>query len=137
MITKTIAYTDYEGKQREETHYFHLSKFEATEILLTLPEGVAEELNNVKDANDVNEDAAKKLLDKIGNQGIIDFLKKIVLKSYGIKNPDDTRRFIKSDKISEEFAQTGAYDELMYSMVTNSDEAAAFINGLVLPYANK
>ena len=61
---------------------------------------------------------------------IVDIFKKLLLKAYGKKSPDG-RRFIKSDEISQEFAQTEAYSEMYVELATDADAAAAFVNGII------
>ncbi len=91
MITRTIAYTDFDGNHRKEKVYFNLTQFEATEIAMEMPDGIVEEINDGD-----RRTTALHLVEKLGGKGVIDFIKKIVLKSYGIKSTD-LRRIIKSD----------------------------------------
>lgn len=70
------------------------------------------------------------LIEKLGNKGVMDFIKKIVLKSYGVKSPDG-RRFIKSEELTTEFTQTPAFSEFMIKLLTDDNEASSFINGVI------
>ena len=90
MITRTIPYTDYNGIQRKEKFYFDLTQFEATEIAVELPDGIIEELS--EDGTNQQQTAIH-LMEKLGRKGVMDFIKKMVLKSYGVKSTDG-RRFI-------------------------------------------
>ena len=54
----------------------------------------------------------------------------IDLKSYGEKSADG-RRFVKSEKLSEEFSQTNAYSQLFMKLATDDKAAVAFINGIM------
>ena len=129
MITRTIDYTDYNGMQRKEKFYFHLSQFEATEIAMDLPDGVVEELSE-EDTNENRQATAIHLIEKLGGKGVMEFIKTIVLKSYGQKSPDG-RRFIKSKELSEEFSQTPAFSSFMMRLMTDDKEASSFINGVI------
>lgn len=130
MITRTIPYVDYNGMQRKEKFYFDLSQFEATEIAMELPDGIIEELReDGADSTDQNT-VAIHLFEKLGNKGVMDFIKKIVLKSYGVKSPDG-RRFIKSEELSREFSQTPAFSAFMMKLMTDDTEASSFINGVI------
>ena len=130
MITRTIPYVDYNGMQRKEKFYFDLSQFEATEIAMELPDGIVEELKeDGADATDQNT-VAMHLFEKLGNKGVMDFIKKIVLKSYGVKSPDG-RRFVKSEELSTEFSQTPAFSAFMMMLLTDDAEASSFINGVI------
>lgn len=127
MITKTIAYTDFNGNPRKETVYFNLTQFEATEIAMEMPDGIVEE---IKDGD--NTTTALHLVEKLGNKGVVDFIKNIVLKSYGIKSQDG-RRIIKSDDISKEFAETPMFSQLMMDLMTNEQAASDFITAVIPP----
>lgn len=129
MIKKTVSYPDFDGNTRTEDLYFNLTKFEATEFALDLPDEITEEVK--KDHIDPNNtEAVANILSKLGGKGIIEFIKKLVLKSYGIKS-EDGRRFEKSEKLSEEFSQTMAFDTLMMELLTDDEEASRFINGVI------
>ena len=56
--------------------------------------------------------------------------KDLVLRAYGVKS-DDGRRFIKSEELKNDFAQTEAYSILFMELATDSDKAAEFVNGIV------
>jgi hypothetical protein len=116
MLKKVITYTDYNGNERTESFYFNLTKAELTEMELTTEGGLAEMIQNIIDAQDT--------------PAIIKIFKDLVLKSYGEKSADG-RRFIKSDELKEGFAQTEAYSNLFMELATDSDAAAAFVNGIL------
>ena len=61
---------------------------------------------------------------------IVKIFKELVLKAYGIKSPDG-KRFIKSEELATEFAQTEAYSQLFMELATDADAASAFVNGIV------
>lgn len=116
MLAKTISYTDYNGNAREEVFYFNLSKAELTEWDLRAPKGLKAMLQELAVSGD--------------HEKIVDTFKEILFKSYGIPS-EDGRRFIKSDKISEEFAQTEAYSELFMEITSGTEAMTAFINGII------
>lgn len=116
MLKKTIKYTDFNGVERSEDFYFNLTKAEIMEMEMGTTGGLSEMINKVIAAKDV--------------PTIIKMFKDLVLKAYGVKS-DDGRRFIKNDAIRDEFAQTEAYSELFMELATDSDKAAAFVNGIV------
>lgn len=127
MITKTVSYTDFDGNQRKEKIYFNLTQFEATEIAMEMPDGIIEE---IEDGDQTR--TALHLVEKLGGKGVVDFIKKIVLKAYGIKSPDG-RRFMKSEEISREFSETPMFSQLMISLMTNEKEASDFITAVIPP----
>jgi hypothetical protein len=116
MLKKTIKYTDYNGVERTEDFYFNLSKAELTEMEMSVQGGFAEKINRIVAAEDA--------------PSIIETFKDLILKSYGEKS-EDGKRFIKSKELSEIFAQTEAYSELFMELATDSEAAAAFVNGIV------
>lgn len=116
MLKKTIKWTDFNGAEREEDFYFNLTKAEIMEMQMSTTGGLAEMINRVVAAQD--------------GPAIIKIFKDLVLKAYG-KKSDDGRRFIKSDEIADEFAQTEAYSILFMELATNADSAADFVNGIV------
>ncbi len=78
--------------------------------------GYAEMLQNIIDAKD--------------QVALIRTFKKIILKAYGVKSPDG-REFIKSKKISKKFSQTEAFNMLYMELVTDTDAAIQFVNGIM------
>lgn len=116
MIKKTITYTDYNGNERTEDHYFNLSKAEVMEMEMSTTGGLAEMIQRVVAAQD--------------QPAIIKIFKDLILKAYGEKSADG-KRFIKSEEISTAFSQTEAYSQLFMELATNADAAAKFVNGIV------
>ena len=97
MLKKTIKYTDYNGVERTEDFYFNLNKAEIMEMQLTTVGGLDAYLKKIISAQDM--------------PTLMRIFKDLVLKSYGVKS-DDGRRFIKNEKLREEFEQTEAYSIL-------------------------
>jgi hypothetical protein len=116
MLKKTIQYVDYNGVERKEDFYFNLSKAEVTEMELSVDGGLANMLEQIVNSKD--------------NKRIVELFKKIILKAYGEKSPDG-RRFMKSEEISQAFAETEAYSELFIALAMNAEEAANFIEGIL------
>ncbi len=116
MLKKTIKFTDYNGVERTEDHYFNLTEAEIMEMEMSVNGGLTEMINRIVSAQDA--------------PSIIKMFKELILKAYG-KKSDDGRRFIKSDELRDEFAQTEAYSILFMELATDADAAAAFVNGIV------
>lgn len=119
MLKKTIIYIDFNGNKRTEDFYFNLTRAEVAEMEMGTTGGYAEMLKRIVSAQDT--------------PSIVRILKEFILRSYGEKSPDG-KRFIKSDELSQAFAQTEAYSELFMELGGDADAAARFING-VLPSA--
>lgn len=116
MLKKTITYTDYDGVERTEDFYFNFTEAELMEWQLVTNGGLTSYVQKIVDAKD--------------QPRLITLFKELLLKAYGIKS-DDGRRFIKSDKISEEFSQSPAYSILYMQLVTDDKLAADFVNGII------
>lgn len=122
MLKKTFTYIDYNGVERTEDHYFNLSKAELMEMELSTTGGLAEMITKIVAAQDA--------------PAIVKIFKELVLKAYGQKSADG-RRFVKSQELSNEFAQTEAYSQLFMELATDADAAAKFVNGIVPEMDNK
>lgn len=116
MLKETIKYTDYNGVERTEDFWFHLSKAELMEWEMGTTGGLTEMIKRIVDAQDA--------------PAIIKIFKELVLKAYGQKSPDG-KRFIKSEELATEFSQTDAYSQLFMELATDADKAAAFVNGIM------
>ena len=116
MYEKTITFIDYNDEERTEKFYFNLSRAETLEMQLGRKGGLAHALEMVVATKD--------------QPKIIAFFKEFVLKSYGEKS-EDGRRFMKTPEITLEFSQTEAYSNLFMELATNSESAAAFVNGVI------
>lgn len=116
MVKKTIKYTDYNGKEREEDYYFNLSKVELLEMEMSAEGGLENKIKKIVESDDKAE--------------IVKYFKEIIKKSFG-KKSEDGKRFIKNPKDFEEFEQTEAYVNLFMELATNADAGANFINGII------
>ena len=114
MLKETIKYTDYNGVERTEDFWFHLSKAELMEWEMGTTGGLTEMIKRIVDAQDA--------------PAIIKIFKELVLKAYGQKSPDG-KRFIESEELATEFSQTEAYSRRVMGRATGADEAAAVVNG--------
>ena len=116
MVVEKIKYTDFNGIEREEEFMFNLTEAEITEMELTTDGGLSDSIKKIIAAQDTPQ--------------IIKVFKMLLLKSYGEKSADG-RRFVKSEKLSEEFSQTNAYSKLFMKLATDDKAAVAFINGIM------
>ena len=116
MYKKTITYEDFNGNTRTEDFYFNLTRSELIKLEVGRDGGLDTYLQKIVDAKDAPE--------------IMDAFENIILSSYGVKS-DDGRTFKKSKEISADFANTNAYDKLYTELCTDSDAAAAFVNGIM------
>lgn len=122
MIKKTITYNDYNGNERTEDFYFHLTKAEITKMEMSTAGGLAEMIQRVVAAQD--------------QPAIIAIFEDLIQKAYGVKTPDG-RGFMKKPEFLESFVATEAYSQLFMELATDADAAAKFINGVVPADMNK
>ncbi len=116
MLKKTITFVDYNGVERTEDYFFNLNEAELTEMELSEDGGLVSTIEKI-----VKEEDGKE---------IVRLFKLLLLSAVGIKS-EDGRRFIKNDKIREEFEQTEAYSKLFVELATTADKASAFVNGIL------
>jgi len=116
MLKKTITYEDFNGQSRTEDFFFHLTKAELVELEVSEKAGFAESLKAIVEAKD--------------GALIIEQFKRIILLAYGQKS-EDGRRFIKTQELRDDFAQTEAYSQLFIELATDANAASAFITGIV------
>lgn len=116
MYKLTKKYTDFNGLEREEDFYFNFTKAELAEWQLGVTGGLSAMVEKISAAKDVPALAA--------------LFKELLLKAYGVKSADG-RRFMKSDEISADFAQTQAYSDLYMELATNDEAAIDFINRVI------
>lgn len=116
MLKKTVTYKDFNDEEVTEELFFHLSKAELIELEMSHSGGLSEALKRIIAAED--------------GKAIIAEFKNIILGAYGKKSPDG-RRFIKNQAIREEFESSEAYSTLFMELVTDTQAAIDFINGIV------
>ena len=116
MLTKKIKFDDWDGNPREETWYFNLSEAEITEWELSESGGLSKMIERISETQDV--------------PALIALYKELILKTVGKKDADG-RRFRKSEEITREFTETGAYSALYMELATEADAGAKFVNGLI------
>ena len=116
MLREQITYTDYNGRERTESFYFHLSLAEMAEMDLKKMSDILDKLNG--DANDLDATEIMKLF------------KYLILAAYGEKSPDG-KRFIKSEERRTAFSQSEAYSTLFMELLENPDKANKFFQGIL------
>lgn len=116
MLKHPITYEDYNGETVTEEFYFNITKSELVELEVEHEEGMYAWLTKITKTND--------------RKNLVAEFKKIILAAYGEKSPDG-KRFIKSEKMREEFSQTAAYNALFLQLVSEEDTAAAFVLGIM------
>lgn len=127
MVKKTITYVDpLTDQQVTEDHYFHISKADLLEMEM-------EEHNakyTSKDGQELTGMQAhlQRIVDSEDPKLVLGEFKAIVKRAYGRKVND---RFVKSPEIWAEFEGSEAYSEFLFSLLTNAEESASFVNSVV------
>lgn len=118
MFKKRITYTDFLGQERTEDHYFHLSKAEVVDWLMTDGDYT---LDKLLERLSMEHDAKK----------IMAIFDDLLSRSYGRVSLDG-RRFERGDgKYWSEFKETEAYSILFMELISDANKAAEFVNGIV------
>lgn len=111
MFKHTVAYNDFNGTERKEDLYFHLSLPEVTRIEAEIGKPIS--------------DYTQELATNMNMKELLDFLENIILNSYGQKTSDG-KSFHKSKSLRDEFEYSQAYAEVFEQMLTNPDLARKF-----------
>lgn len=117
MIEKVIKYEDFNGVEREEKFYFHISKAEMSRKEFTTQGGYAGYLERIVKEKDSTE--------------LYKIFEEIIGLAYGEKS-DDGRRLIKErngESLFKQFQETPAYDELIMELF-DAEKAAEFMKGI-------
>lgn len=111
MFKHTITYTDFNGTERTEDFYFHLSLPEVTRIEARIGNTIAEHTKMLVSQNNVKD--------------LLDFLESTILTAYG-KKTSDGKSFQKTPEIRNEFEYSQAYAELFEELLTNPELSTKF-----------
>lgn len=119
MLKRTVKYKDFNDQEVEEVVYFNLTRSELFDLALKDDGGFARYLERVSKS-----DSPGQLFTEIKN---------IILLGYGEKS-EDGKRFIKTrdgQRLSDEFVQTAAYDQLFSEFTENATEFANFVKAML------
>ena len=123
MIKKTISYVDFNGTQRNDDYYFHLSVPEATRFAARFGEqGWEAGIKKIVDSGDLRE--------------VLDLFEDIILTSYGQKSPDG-RTFVKNKEMRDNFSNSEAYAQLFEELVMSPDAMTQFAKGIGMSTAQQ
>ncbi len=118
MYSELVEYTNFNGERVKERLYFNITRTELQKQNMHTKGGLLSYLTRIIATRDQEE--------------IATYFEKIINMSYGIKS-DDGKRFEKSEKITQDFINSAAYDEIFFKLTTDEDYAAKFINGIMPP----
>lgn len=116
MIKKTVTYEDFDGNERTEDFYFHLTEQELTEWELSVDGGLSGVLSRIMNSKD--------------NKKLIEIFKDLLIRSYGVKTPDG-RGFVKNQEVLNDFIYTQAFSDIYMELATDDNAASEFVNGII------
>ena len=116
MIKKTVTYTDFDGNERTEDFYFHLTEQELAEWELSADGGLSGVLTRIINSRD--------------DKKLMEIFKDLLIRSYGVKTPDG-RGFIKNEEVLNSFKYTQAFSDIYMELATNDVAASEFVNGII------
>lgn len=117
MFKHNIEYVDFNGNERSEDFYFHLSSPEVIRLEAKMGASV--------------EDYTKTLSEQQDLSTMLSFMEDIILTSYGRKTTDG-KAFIKNQELRSEFEYSQAYAELFEDMILDHDLARRFGEGVAV-----
>lgn len=120
MLKRIIKYTDYNDVPRTQEFFFYLSKKDIQALNAKYEGGLQGQFT--------------KIINKLDMKALIETVEDLILTSYGEKSDDGTR-FVKNDKVREDFKYSAAYEKLFDELTLGDDTADKFADFLrkVLP----
>ena len=116
MLKKTITYEDYNGKERTEDFYFHMTKPKIMTLEYSVPGGLSNFIDRALKRGD--------------EKDVLDLINILIVNTYGVKS-DDGRRFIQNDEVATEFMESPAYEKFIFDVLDSVENAEAFIQGVM------
>lgn len=121
MIKKSVTYTDYNDDLVTEDFYFHASKSMLLDkvdfrmrlqVMATTLQGEKRDLTEVE------------VLD------MISIIRELIEMSYGERS-EDGKRFRQSPEIFRDFADSAAYDAMLFDLFKDTQKASEFMTGIL------
>lgn len=116
MLKKTVTYRDFNDEETTEVFFFHLSQAELVELEMSKEGGFVKAMKRVQEAGD--------------QATLVKEMKNIILMSYGQKSPDG-KKFIKNERLREEFESSEAFSTLFMELATDAGSALEFFQGII------
>lgn len=112
----TAEYEDWNGNPRKRELLFNMTVTEMMSLQNSVKGGI--------------ETYYERILNEQDNVSLYKRFEDLVRLAYGVKS-DDGERFIKNDEVYNNLKESAAYDVFMQYLMTTSDGAAKFINGIM------
>jgi hypothetical protein len=129
MVRKEIKYTDYNGNEATFVAYFNLSRTECIDMDMEFEDegGMMGHMKALLPLLKQEENAKKKPL--------VDFIKMMVAKSYGVRPKNDPSLFLKEDedghRLFYKFKASPAYDEFVFNLMNGKESLNDFIEQIL------
>ncbi len=117
MIKQTVTYIDYDGTQRTEDKYFHMTKRELIKWETESGSGGMDKF-------------IEKIIETEDRKTLIEMFDDLILRAYGEKSIDG-RSFVKTPELRKEFEDSACYDQLFMDLIQDTDKLTTFVNGLI------
>lgn len=119
MLKERLKYKDYNDQDREVEVYFNLNEAEVVDIVAAAPEGLEKEIDDALKSNNA--------------QIVLEFIKRFVHLSYGVKSLDG-QRFDKNPEILASFIASPFYADFLLGLIQNDGKKGVeFIRGILPP----
>lgn len=115
MYKKTITYTDFNGTERTEDFYFHMTQAEILKMEYSQEGGMTNVIQKIIETEETTK--------------LLPLFETVVRMSYG-KRSVDGRHFEKKSEYTDQFLASEAYSNMFVEFMMNADEAAKFINNV-------
>lgn len=115
MYKITKKFEDFNGVEKEQDFWFHLSKADILKMELSEEGGMDKRLDKLVKTKDMKE--------------AIKVFEGLLLMAYGVKTDDG--RFVKNDQVRAEFASSAAYSDIYFELATNPEAAQKFVEGVI------
>ena len=115
MYKKTITYTDFNGTERTEDFYFHMTQAEILKMEYSQEGGMTNVIQNIIETEETTK--------------LLPLFETVVRMSYG-KRSIDGRHFEKKPEYTDQILASEAYSNMFVEFMMNADEAAKFINNV-------
>jgi hypothetical protein len=119
MFSKTLKFTDFNGKEQEKVFWFHLSN---AKLAMLSADGKLKTW-------------AESMLKEQDPAQILDKIRYLVKLACGIRS-EDGQRFIQTEEAQSELLDSPAFDELLFELFVGKN-AVEFFNALVPPEQQK
>lgn len=129
MVKKEIPYIDYDGNKQTCTAYFNMNRTECIDLDMEFEDegGLMGHLKALLPLLKQQENAKKKPL--------VDFVKMMVEKSYGVRPKSNPSLFMKEDddghRLVHKFKATPAYDEFVFRLMTGEESLNDFMEKIL------